>query len=154
MRYPSLKGTDPKFRRNHRHALHGTMKALVRSTLSRYTTGTDEHCRRRLRTQRRRAPEFAQSRFHRDSGNGRSSDGYGDNLSYSKLWPRATNKHRPFRANICDRIAIKCDLQTEFIRVSDRTIRMSNVRCPSWNRNRNEKGISVYSIRALPMLIC
>lgn len=30
MRYPSLKGTDPKFRRNHRHALHGTMKALVR----------------------------------------------------------------------------------------------------------------------------
>lgn len=29
-RYPSLKGTDPKFRRNHRHALHGTMKALVR----------------------------------------------------------------------------------------------------------------------------
>lgn len=29
-RYPSLKGVDPKFRRNHRHALHGTMKALVR----------------------------------------------------------------------------------------------------------------------------
>lgn len=28
-RYPSLKGTDPKFRRNHRYALHGTMKALV-----------------------------------------------------------------------------------------------------------------------------
>lgn len=28
-RYPSLKGTDPKFRRNHRHALHGTMRALV-----------------------------------------------------------------------------------------------------------------------------
>ena len=28
-RYPSLKGTDPKFRRNHKHALHGTMKALV-----------------------------------------------------------------------------------------------------------------------------
>ena len=28
-RYPSLNGTDPKFRRNHRHALHGTMKALV-----------------------------------------------------------------------------------------------------------------------------
>ncbi len=27
---PSLKGTDPKFRRNHRHALHGTMRALVR----------------------------------------------------------------------------------------------------------------------------
>jgi large subunit ribosomal protein L29e len=27
-RYPSLKGTDPKFRRNHKHALHGTMKAL------------------------------------------------------------------------------------------------------------------------------
>ncbi|CAC9890805.1 unnamed protein product [Aureobasidium pullulans] len=26
--YPSLKGTDPKFRRNHRHALHGTMRAL------------------------------------------------------------------------------------------------------------------------------
>jgi hypothetical protein len=31
MRYPSLKGTDPKFRRNHRHALHGTMKALGQS---------------------------------------------------------------------------------------------------------------------------
>ncbi|KAM7205095.1 hypothetical protein V8F33_001336 [Rhypophila sp. PSN 637] len=30
-RYPSLKGTDPKFRRNHRHALHGTAKALVRN---------------------------------------------------------------------------------------------------------------------------
>ncbi|KAL7659709.1 60S ribosomal protein L29 [Aspergillus niger] len=29
-RYPSLKGVDPKFRRNHRHALHGTAKALVR----------------------------------------------------------------------------------------------------------------------------
>ncbi|KAL2188616.1 hypothetical protein L209DRAFT_233181 [Thermothelomyces heterothallicus CBS 203.75] len=29
-RYPSLKGTDPKFRRNHRHALHGTAKAIVR----------------------------------------------------------------------------------------------------------------------------
>ena len=28
-RYPSLNGTDPKFRRNHRHALHGTMRALV-----------------------------------------------------------------------------------------------------------------------------
>jgi hypothetical protein len=27
-RYPSLKGTDPKFRRNHRHALHGTARAL------------------------------------------------------------------------------------------------------------------------------
>ncbi|OQO08110.1 hypothetical protein B0A48_06904 [Cryoendolithus antarcticus] len=27
-RYPSLKGTDPKFRRNHRHALHGTQRAL------------------------------------------------------------------------------------------------------------------------------
>ena len=30
-RYPSLKGVDPKFRRNHRHALHGNMKALVRN---------------------------------------------------------------------------------------------------------------------------
>ena len=30
-RYPSLKGVDPKFKRNHRHALHGTMKALVRA---------------------------------------------------------------------------------------------------------------------------
>ena len=29
-RYPSLKGVDPKFRRNHRHALHGNAKALVR----------------------------------------------------------------------------------------------------------------------------
>ena len=28
-RYPSLNGTDPKFRRNHKHSLHGTMKALV-----------------------------------------------------------------------------------------------------------------------------
>lgn len=28
-KYPSLKGTDPKFRRNHKHALHGTAKALV-----------------------------------------------------------------------------------------------------------------------------
>ncbi|KAK6520796.1 60S ribosomal protein L29 [Arthrobotrys conoides] len=27
-RYPSLKGTDPKFKRNHKHALHGTAKAL------------------------------------------------------------------------------------------------------------------------------
>ncbi|RCI10694.1 hypothetical protein L249_5382, partial [Ophiocordyceps polyrhachis-furcata BCC 54312] len=27
-KYPSLKGTDPKFRRNHRHALHGNAKAL------------------------------------------------------------------------------------------------------------------------------
>ncbi|EKG10723.1 Ribosomal protein L29e [Macrophomina phaseolina MS6] len=32
-RYPSLKGVDPKFRRNHRHALHGTMRALVRISL-------------------------------------------------------------------------------------------------------------------------
>lgn len=30
-RYPSLNGTDPKFRRNHRYALHGTMRALVSS---------------------------------------------------------------------------------------------------------------------------
>ncbi|KAF2663441.1 60S ribosomal protein L29 [Microthyrium microscopicum] len=30
-RYPSLKGVDPKFRRNHRHALHGTMKALAKA---------------------------------------------------------------------------------------------------------------------------
>ena len=28
-KYPSLKGVDPKFKRNHRHALHGNMKALV-----------------------------------------------------------------------------------------------------------------------------
>ncbi|KAK0753492.1 ribosomal L29e protein family-domain-containing protein [Schizothecium vesticola] len=34
-RYPSLNGTDPKFRRNHRHALRGTAKALVRSLQSR-----------------------------------------------------------------------------------------------------------------------
>ncbi|CAN6616605.1 large ribosomal subunit protein eL29 [Trichomonascus vanleenenianus] len=27
-RYASMKGVDPKFRRNHKHALHGTMKAL------------------------------------------------------------------------------------------------------------------------------
>ncbi|KAJ1335249.1 Ribosomal L29e protein family [Microdochium nivale] len=27
-KYPSLKGVDPKFRRNHRHALHGTQRAL------------------------------------------------------------------------------------------------------------------------------
>jgi large subunit ribosomal protein L29e len=36
-RYPSLKGVDPKFRRNHRHALHGNMKALVRRTLEFHT---------------------------------------------------------------------------------------------------------------------
>lgn len=30
-RYPSLKGVDPKFRRNHKHALHGTAKALAAS---------------------------------------------------------------------------------------------------------------------------
>lgn len=29
-RYPSMKGVDPKFRRNHKFALHGTMIALVR----------------------------------------------------------------------------------------------------------------------------
>lgn len=28
-RYPSLKGTDPKFRRNHKHALHGTARVLA-----------------------------------------------------------------------------------------------------------------------------
>lgn len=28
-RYPSLKGVDAKFRRNHRWALHGTAKALA-----------------------------------------------------------------------------------------------------------------------------
>ncbi|GME71296.1 unnamed protein product [[Candida] boidinii] len=28
-RYPSLKGVDAKFRRNHRYALHGTAKALA-----------------------------------------------------------------------------------------------------------------------------
>ena len=28
-RYPSLKGVDPKFKRNHKHSLHGTMRALV-----------------------------------------------------------------------------------------------------------------------------
>ena len=33
-RYPSLKGTDPKFRRNHRHALHGTARALVSPKLN------------------------------------------------------------------------------------------------------------------------
>ncbi|KAJ5921670.1 hypothetical protein N7454_009144 [Penicillium verhagenii] len=27
-RYPSLRGVDAKFRRNHRHALHGTAKVL------------------------------------------------------------------------------------------------------------------------------
>ncbi|KAI5810096.1 ribosomal L29e protein family-domain-containing protein, partial [Peziza echinospora] len=31
-RYPSLKGVDPKFKRNHKHALHGTQKALVRTS--------------------------------------------------------------------------------------------------------------------------
>jgi len=108
---------------------------------------------RLLRTRRRTAPKFVQSRFHRDSGNGRSGDGYGVNLSYSKLWPRATNKYRPFHANICDENATKnVTCRFEFIRVSDRNIRMTNLRCPSWNQNK--KGISVYSIRALPMLIC
>ncbi|CAL9728996.1 large ribosomal subunit protein eL29 [Monosporozyma unispora] len=28
-KYPSLKGVDPKFKRNHKHALHGTTKALA-----------------------------------------------------------------------------------------------------------------------------
>ena len=28
-KYPSLKGVDAKFRRNHKHALHGTAKALA-----------------------------------------------------------------------------------------------------------------------------
>ncbi|CUS23566.1 LAQU0S10e03334g1_1 [Lachancea quebecensis] len=28
-KYPSLKGVDAKFRRNHKHALHGTTKALA-----------------------------------------------------------------------------------------------------------------------------
>ncbi|OAR00356.1 hypothetical protein LLEC1_00298 [Akanthomyces lecanii] len=42
-RYPSLKGTDPKFRRNHRHALHGNMKALVRN-ISRRTTPPTHDC--------------------------------------------------------------------------------------------------------------
>nr|GME83401.1 unnamed protein product [Ambrosiozyma monospora] len=28
-RYPSLKGVDAKFKRNHRYALHGTAKALA-----------------------------------------------------------------------------------------------------------------------------
>ncbi|SCU97720.1 LADA_0H07866g1_1 [Lachancea dasiensis] len=28
-KYPSLKGVDAKFRRNHKHALHGTQKALA-----------------------------------------------------------------------------------------------------------------------------
>lgn len=55
-RYPSLKGTDPKFRRNHRHALHGNMKALVRnppsidSTTWCFANGkTDTFYRRSLR---------------------------------------------------------------------------------------------------------
>lgn len=39
-RYPSLKGTDPKFRRNHRYALHGTMKALVSTNDSHTTVST------------------------------------------------------------------------------------------------------------------
>lgn len=43
-RYPSLKGTDPKFRRNHRHALHGTMKALVRTTSPRESIPFDVCC--------------------------------------------------------------------------------------------------------------
>ncbi|KAI1265135.1 ribosomal L29e protein family-domain-containing protein [Xylariaceae sp. FL1019] len=50
-RYPSLKGTDPKFRRNHRYALHGTMKALVclmqaQSRLQRAHTDTQYRKRR------------------------------------------------------------------------------------------------------------
>ncbi|KAA8909440.1 hypothetical protein TRICI_004507 [Trichomonascus ciferrii] len=28
-KYPSMRGVDPKFRRNHKHALHGTAKALA-----------------------------------------------------------------------------------------------------------------------------
>lgn len=30
-RYPSLKGVDSKFKRNHRYALHGTAKALAQA---------------------------------------------------------------------------------------------------------------------------
>ncbi|KAI5905259.1 60S ribosomal protein L29 [Candida parapsilosis] len=30
-KYPSLKGVDAKFRRNHRYALHGTAKALAKA---------------------------------------------------------------------------------------------------------------------------
>ncbi|KAJ6123035.1 ribosomal L29e protein family-domain-containing protein [Penicillium capsulatum] len=44
-RYPSLKGVDPKFRRNHRHALHGTMKALVRRLHSPSSCNEDQSTR-------------------------------------------------------------------------------------------------------------
>ncbi|XXZ99720.1 60S ribosomal protein L29 [Meyerozyma guilliermondii] len=30
-KYPSLKGVDAKFRRNHRYALHGTARALAKA---------------------------------------------------------------------------------------------------------------------------
>ncbi|KAG2731734.1 hypothetical protein G9P44_005321 [Scheffersomyces stipitis] len=30
-KYPSLKGVDAKFKRNHRYALHGTAKALAKA---------------------------------------------------------------------------------------------------------------------------
>jgi hypothetical protein len=48
-RYPSLKGTDPKFRRNHRHALHGTMKALVGFGIYTSTIRQLTSCRRSWR---------------------------------------------------------------------------------------------------------
>ncbi|KAK0623358.1 ribosomal L29e protein family-domain-containing protein [Immersiella caudata] len=56
-RYPSLNGTDPKFRRNHRHALHGTAKALVRSehdvhTRARSTNAPHRRSSRRARGRR------------------------------------------------------------------------------------------------------
>ncbi|RBR05460.1 hypothetical protein FVER53590_07157 [Fusarium verticillioides] len=43
-RYPSLKGTDPKFRRNHRHALHGNMKALKEAKEGKRETRTPVLC--------------------------------------------------------------------------------------------------------------
>lgn len=45
-RYPSLKGTDPKFRRNHRYALHGTMKALVSNDATNGGPSSPPHAQR------------------------------------------------------------------------------------------------------------
>lgn len=55
-RYPSLKGTDPKFRRNHRYALHGTMKALVSTNNS---PSPPPHTTTRARPARKTKPDNA-----------------------------------------------------------------------------------------------
>lgn len=65
MRYPSLKGTDPKFRRNHRHALHGTMKALVRQSPEIYEGSLGRRGARILTIHYRRRRPRASARPHK-----------------------------------------------------------------------------------------